>query len=252
MFWDNYYNLCLNNGISPNAAAKEMKISSGAVTEWKKGRVPQMSTIKKIADYFDVTVDYLLGKTSEPTPRPELKGNAIILDPSKTRMIPVYESVSAGVGVVAQNLILEYMPIYIHSDSEANETICIKVTGDSMSPDIEDGDMIQVHKQTSVDSGSVAVVLVDGEEALVKKVIYDDSHVELHSFNPNYPAISFSGAELMRIQVLGLVKNTLKSPHPHRINSDLDTKIAQLSEDLSPSERLEVEQFIAYLKSKRQ
>ena len=43
MFWDNYYNLCLNNGISPNAAAKEMKISSGAVTEWKKGRVPQMA-----------------------------------------------------------------------------------------------------------------------------------------------------------------------------------------------------------------
>lgn len=251
MFWNNFVNLCNNKGKSPNRVCADLGYSTAIATKWKNGAVPRDTTLKKIADYFDVTVDYLLGKTSEPTPRPELKGNAIILDPSKTRMIPVYESVSAGVGVVAQNLILEYMPIYIHSDSEANETICIKVTGDSMSPDIEDGDMIQVHKQTSVDSGSVAVVLVDGEEALVKKVIYDDNHVELHSFNPKYQTLSFSGAELMRIQVLGLVKNTLKSPHPHRINNDLDTKIAQLSEDLSPSERLEVEQFIAYLKSKR-
>ena len=62
MFWKNYYNLCLRKGISPNAAAKEMKISSGSVTEWKKGREPQMATIKKIADYFGVSIDYLLGK----------------------------------------------------------------------------------------------------------------------------------------------------------------------------------------------
>ncbi len=67
MFWDNYYNLCLNNGISPNAAAKEMKISSGAVTEWKKGRLPQMATIKKIAEYFGVSVADLTAENSTPT-----------------------------------------------------------------------------------------------------------------------------------------------------------------------------------------
>ena len=250
MFWDNYYNLCLNNGISPNAAAKEMKISSGAVTEWKKGRVPQMATIKKIANYFGVSVDYLLGKTSEPASRAEIHGNAIILDPTKTRMIAVYESVGAGFGVVAQDSVTEYMPIYIHSDSEANETICIKVTGDSMSPEIENGDVIQVHKQSSVDSGSIAVVLVDGEEALVKKVIYDENHIELHSFNPNYPTVSFRGADLMRIQILGFVKGTVRNTL-HRVTPGINNKIAELSEDLSPSERQEVEQFIAYLKSKR-
>ena len=66
MFWKNYYNLCLQKGISPNAAAKEMKISSGAVTEWKKGRVPQMPTLKKIADYFGVEVSALTSDTLEP------------------------------------------------------------------------------------------------------------------------------------------------------------------------------------------
>ncbi len=66
MFWKKYYNLCLQKGISPNAAAKEMKISSGAVTEWKKGRVPQKPTLKKIADYFGVEVSALTSDTPEP------------------------------------------------------------------------------------------------------------------------------------------------------------------------------------------
>ena len=72
MFWNNYYNLCSQKGISPNAAAKEMNISSGAVTERKKGRVPQMATLKKIADYFGVSVNELTKgpETSEVEPSP--------------------------------------------------------------------------------------------------------------------------------------------------------------------------------------
>lgn len=60
MFWDNYYDLCMQNGISPNRAAKDMSISSGTVTEWKKGRMPQLATVKKVADYFGVTAEQLL------------------------------------------------------------------------------------------------------------------------------------------------------------------------------------------------
>lgn len=248
MFWNNYYNLCLNRGISPNAAAKEMKISSGAVTEWKKGRVPQMATIKKIADYFGVTVDYLLGKENAP----DIKSNAIILDPAKTRMVPVYESVSAGFGTLAQDLIIEYMPLYIHSDLEARDTICIKVKGDSMSPDIEDGDVIQVYKTAEVENGDVAVVLVDGEEALVKRFYHGASSIELHSINPTYSPIRFERADVARVQVMGVVKNTIKDPKPHHPAPELNGNIVKLADDLTPDEQKEVEKFIAYLKSKRQ
>jgi repressor LexA len=245
MFWNNFVNLCNNKGKSPNGVCADLGYSTAIATKWKNGAVPRDTTLKKIADYFGVPVSAL----TEPSP--SLHGNAIILDPTKTRMIAVYESVGAGFGVVAQDSVTEYMPIYIHYDSEANETICIKVTGDSMSPEIENGDVIQVHKQSSVDSGSIAVVLIDGEEALVKKVIYDESHIELHSFNTAYPPVSFRGADLMRIQILGLVKGTVRNT-PHRVTPDLNNKIAELSEDLSTAEQQEVEQFIAYLKSKRQ
>lgn len=61
-FWEIYVSLCSKNGASPNAVAKELNISSGSVTWWKKGKIPHFATLKKIADYFGVTVDYLLGK----------------------------------------------------------------------------------------------------------------------------------------------------------------------------------------------
>jgi repressor LexA len=216
MFWKIFYSLCQDRGISPNALAKELSISSGAVTTWKNGRVPHNNTLLKIATYFNVTVDYLLGNSNTPTPDTEIKSNAVLLDPEKTRMIPVYESVSAGFGTLAQDLILEYMPMYIPSESEAHDTICIRVKGDSMSPDIEDGDIIQVYKTSDVDNGNVAVVLVDGEEALVKKVFFGMASVELHSINPAYPPITFKGAALARVQIMGVVRNTIKnSKKPH-------------------------------------
>ena len=248
MFFKNLIVLCNKNHTTPNAVCLALGLSPAAATKWRSGAIPRETTLLKIADYFNVSVDYLLGKENAP----DVKSNAIILDPAKTRMIPVYESVSAGFGTVAQNLILEYMPIYIHSDLEASETICIKVTGDSMSPEIDNGDIIQVHKTSAVDSGDIAVVLVDGEEALVKKIVYDESCMELHSINPAYPTVRFCGADLMRVQILGVVKNTLRDPKTHRPTPELDDDIARLSEDLTNDERAEVEKFIAYLKSKRQ
>jgi repressor LexA len=216
MFWNNFVALCYEKNTNPTATATALGISIGSITKWKKGAIPRETTLLKIATYFNVTVDYLLGNSNTPTPDTEIKSNVVLLDPEKTRMIPVYESVSAGFGTLAQDLILEYMPIYIPTESEAHDTICIRVKGDSMSPDIEDGDIIQVYKTSDVDNGNVAVVLIDGEEALVKKVFFGMASVELHSINPAYPPITFKGAALARVQIMGVVRNTIKnSKKPH-------------------------------------
>ena len=71
MFWDIYSDLCAKRGLSANYVAKELSISSGTITGWKQGRVPQNATLKKIADYFGVTTEYLLEKEekkSAPAP----------------------------------------------------------------------------------------------------------------------------------------------------------------------------------------
>ena len=60
MFWDIFSDLCLSAGFSPNAVAKELKIPSGSITAWKNGVVPRAKTIKKIADYFGVSTEFIL------------------------------------------------------------------------------------------------------------------------------------------------------------------------------------------------
>ena len=66
MFWDVFYKLCRDNGIFPNNVAKEIGVSSGSITSWKRGTVPQGATLQKIASYFNVTMDYLLGNAPAP------------------------------------------------------------------------------------------------------------------------------------------------------------------------------------------
>ena len=71
MFWENFQKLCSEAGKSPNAVAKELRISSGTVTEWKKGRSPQNATALKVADYFGITVGELTGEPiKEKAPPP--------------------------------------------------------------------------------------------------------------------------------------------------------------------------------------
>lgn len=69
MFWENFVDLCSQNGTSPNAVAAELGKSSGSVTAWKNGAVPRETTLKKIAEHFSVTVDRLVyGQKEKPTP----------------------------------------------------------------------------------------------------------------------------------------------------------------------------------------
>ena len=164
--------------------------------------------IAKFAKALQTTVSDLMDWEDNAKESPN---NLNILDNNKIRLIPLYESVSAGFGAYADSQIIDYTPIYIKSDTEAEETLCIRVEGDSMYPKIEDGDIIQVHKQDSVDSGSIAVVLIDSEEGLVKKVVYGDDWIELHSLNPEYKTKRFEGPEVLRVRVVGLVKSVIKT-----------------------------------------
>lgn len=70
VFFDIYCSLCMQIGKSPNTVAKELSISSGTVTGWKQGRIPQNASLQKIANYFGVSVEYLLGKDENKKPAP--------------------------------------------------------------------------------------------------------------------------------------------------------------------------------------
>lgn len=189
-------------------------LHSNNFTNWKSGNnTSYLKYISQIAEYLEVSTDYLLGtdnKKSLPQDAMQEQSNVAYLDNKKIHLIPLYESVSAGFGAYACSDVIDYIPLFIKNPFEVKETICITIKGDSMSPKIENGDTAVVHKQTSVDSGSIAVILVDGEEGYIKKVVYGSDWVELVSLNPDYPTRRFEGNDLLRLSVVGLVKQIIK------------------------------------------
>ena len=65
MFWERLYGLCNEKGIKPNNVCMELGLSNATATHWKKGTIPNGEVLSRIADYFDCSVDYLLGRTTK-------------------------------------------------------------------------------------------------------------------------------------------------------------------------------------------
>lgn len=206
MFSDNLKSVREKSGISQAALAKVLNVSQGTIGNWETGkRTPDAEMLKTISKYFRITVDELIGNDRE------ISNIRDVIPQDKVHMIPVYATVSAGFGAYAEDNIIDHLPMIIDNPYDVADTIGIRVKGDSMYPKIEDGDIIIVRKQESVDSGSVAVLLLDGEEGLVKKVEYGKDWIELHSFNPEYKTRRFEGEDVLRLRVVGKVLKVVKS-----------------------------------------
>ena len=67
MFWNNFVSLCNKNEKSPNGVCMELDLSTATATKWKNGSMPRPTTLQKIANYFNVSVEYLCGKEEKPT-----------------------------------------------------------------------------------------------------------------------------------------------------------------------------------------
>lgn len=193
--------------------ANKTGLSKARISQYTNGvYVPKSEAACLIARALGVTEAWLLGmedKIQRP-PRSDISNISEVIDSDKIYKIPVFESVSAGFGAYAADEIVDYIPTIITNPYDVEDTIAIRVTGDSMYPKIEDGDIIIVRRQTSVDSGSIGVVLLDGGEGLVKIIVYGSTWIELRSINENYPVQRFEGAEVQRLRVVGKVQQIIK------------------------------------------
>lgn len=195
-------------GLTMKQVADMVGVSESTISRWESGAIANMTREKIVllSDALHLSPSDIMGWERE-TPKED---NIVIMDDIKFYPIPMYESVAAGFGAHAESRVAGYTMMPFKSKYEADESMLIKVQGDSMFPKIEDGDSVVVHKQTSVDSGTVAVVMIDGEDGVVKKVTYGDDWIQLHSFNPMYPDRDFRGADVQRICVVGRVTKIIK------------------------------------------
>ena len=78
-FKENFTRICLSKNESPTNVCVKLGYSNSTYSQWTDKTVPRKSTLIKIADYFGVTVDYLLGKEDAPTTDASLSENEIKL-----------------------------------------------------------------------------------------------------------------------------------------------------------------------------
>ena len=127
---------------------------------------------------------------------------------------PVTGSVKAGYnGLIFEDTSdKEQIPLDWVKGDNPESFFILRVSGDSMYPLLMDTDRILVHKCSSVPSGSLAVMRINGEEATVKRVVYKpgEDWLELHAVNPAYPPKRIEGADLELCEVIGEVKRSIR------------------------------------------
>ena len=202
MFWEVFEMLCKSKGLTANAVCKELGFSNATATKWKKGADPSGKSLQKIATYFGVSTDYLLNGTPYPT-------KAIKADPTARTPVQFWGKVSAGIGAYAEGIPIRTMPADDEDMQEGYEYAWLEVEGDSMYPDLQDGDYILVRVQDTAQSGDMVVALVDNgceTDGLVKRIeIEEGNHLALISTNPAYPPRVFIGDRMNDVRIFGVV-----------------------------------------------
>lgn len=165
---------------------------------------PTLDSVKYISNAMNIPIDDLLKMLDDEQ---EFKLNEDI----SIKSIPILGTVKAGYDWLAEENIIGYITdkdTVKDYEKNINEYFALQVTGDSMLPLLTKGDLVIVRNQDDVESGQTAVVLINGEEATVKKVIKTKEGIELHAMNPYYPKRSFTFEEIKNIpvKIIGRVK----------------------------------------------
>ncbi len=177
-------------------------VNKSTVMRWERGDTSKINlpTLYVLARHFHVDPLWLQGLSDDPTEREDPRVAAANVVP-----VPIIGAVRAGCGGLVFEDPSGVEPVDAALLRGGEEYFWLRVSGDSMTPVINDRDLVLVRRQESVDSGRYAVVMVDGEEGLVKRVVYSDDWIELQSVNPYYPPRRFEGEQISAVTVIGLV-----------------------------------------------
>jgi repressor LexA len=160
----------------------------GTVSAWVNGtRMPKMDKIDIMCKYFGCERDDLLFDAKE-------------MKMMRSVSIPVYARVAAGIPLEASEEIVDREEIP-KKWTEFGDYYGLRIRGDSMQPRIEEGDVVIVRKQSTADDGQTVIAIVNGNDAVCKKLkVYKDG-IALVSNNPIYAPMYFSASDTQDIPV---------------------------------------------------
>ena len=177
------------NGYSQEKLARELNVHQTAISQWETGRTtPDIDIATKMALLFDTNLEYLLGISGAKQTQ------------SGGKWINVIGRVAAGIPIDAIDEIIDQEEI--SADMARNgKYIGLQIHGDSMEPRMKEGDVVIVRLQPDCETGDVAIVIVNGDEATCKKIKKTPEGITLLSSNPRYDPMFYSNKEIEELPV---------------------------------------------------
>lgn len=175
-----------------------------SIAKIEAGKVDlSQSKIIEFAKALDVTPSYLMGwNSSDDVDLTKIEG---IMPLKKLRRIPILGQIACGNPILAEE---NYIGYFTADDKYLDSDFCLYAKGDSMTgAEIDDGDLVFIKKQSDVDDGEIAAVLID-DEATLKRVYKIAGNVQLRADNPNYPPIDLDGTQT--VIILGRATHVLR------------------------------------------
>lgn len=174
--------------------AEKLNMTQQRISAYERGiREPDLSTLKIFADFFHISVDDLLGKSEVAIPLTE-----------RIIKVPILGKISAGKPILAEENLLGYDYLPLSTIKPGEEYFCLLVQGDSMNLKFKEGDRVLIHKQDQLENGEIGVILVNGDDATIKKYRFDNGIVILEpmSTNPEHHAQIYN-PEKTSIKIVG-------------------------------------------------
>ena len=192
---------CKERGTTITRMCKDIKISTCLPTAWKNGTLPNEATLIKIAQHLSVPIDELtnLRDVCKRVTYESSDSTRKRREPAFIK-VPVFGTIAAGKPMSAIENNLGYM-YYPFAMAESAELFGLKVKGDSMEPRIMSGDVVILKKQSTVDSGQIAAVLIENEEATLKKINRSSKGITLIPLNPSYEPMFYSNEQIESLPV---------------------------------------------------
>lgn len=203
---DNLRILRKKKGLSLKALGEILGLSESTVSLYESGkRQPDNNTLIKIANFFDVSTDYLLGisnnsaKNADATNEKLYEKYSEIISLPETKKIPLLGNIACGDPITA----IQNTDDYVNADVNIHADFALLCKGDSMiNARIHDGDLVYIRNQPIVDNGEIAAVLIDNEVTL-KRFYKLPDYIELRAENPRYSPIVIPKQEAESVRILG-------------------------------------------------
>ena len=194
-------------GYSQQDVASLIGVGRTTYLKYENGDNRPTRKLNELARLFNVSTDYLLGLTDTPT---ESLTQPLSQSLSKERgvRIPVLGRVVAGIPIEAIEEVIDWEEIP-QKMAATGKFFALRVCGHSMEPTILEGDVVIVRQQEDVDSGDIAIVLVNGDEATVKRVKKQKDGITLIATNTSvYEPHFYSNQEIhdLPMRVVGKVE----------------------------------------------